>query len=365
MSLLIIYVSITLLVSFVCSMTEASLLSITPTYVRKMINEKKRFGLILEEYQSKIEQPLSAILTLNTIANTIGSVGAGVQAQKVFNSPWITLFAISFTFSILIISEIIPKTIGASYWKPLAPFCAYFIKIIIFLLYPFVLLSIWITGLLISKEKNDSSYYRKEIEIIAEMGGDQGEISSWQKSLIHNILRLDNIKVEKIMTPRTVILSYTKNMTVGEVLKQSHIIPFSRIPVIDKNLDNITGLVLRSDILESAAEDKLDLTLSSLLRPIHPVPESLSVVRALEQFIQRQEHIFLVVDEYGGTAGIVTLEDTMETLLGKEIVDEKDTVTDMRELAFKKWKNKVWLMKKKSLKTGDNPLAINSGKDSG
>lgn len=344
MFLLILYVVLAIGVSFLCSMMEATLLSITPSYVRGMVKDGRKSGVILEKFKENVDRPLSAILTLNTIANTIGAVGAGSQAQKLFQSPWVTVFAMGFTLAILIISEIIPKTLGAVHWRKLAPFCAYFLKVIVFILYPLVLFARWITGFLAPESEIKGAVYRQEIEMMAEIGEDEGALSPWEEDLIKNILSLSKTRVESIMTPRTVIFSIQENTTVGNLLKENPDLSFSRILLYDKNQDNMKGIALRADILDAVAQDRHETPLRELLRPIHAIPESISVARALENFIHRQEHIFLVIDEYGGTAGILAMEDCLEALLGREIVDERDKVADMQELALKKWKLRNWKM---------------------
>jgi len=339
--LLVFYVLLAMLVSFMCSMMEAALLSISNSYIRALENRGKKSGTILRQFKSNIDIPLAAILTLNTIANIVGATGAGAQAQKIFKNHWVTLFTVLFTLSILIFSEIIPKTIGAVYWRSLATPTAYILRIIIFILYPFVIFARWITRFLTPKNPLNLSVFRQEIAMLAEIGEDRGALSPWEESVIKNILRLEKIRVKQIMTPRTVLFGFPRETTIAEVMEKSGGLPFSRIPIYDTTLDNMIGMVLRHDILDAAAKDSEDMPLKEMLRSLHPIPESLSAARAIEQFIKRREQIFLVIDEYGGTAGIVTLEDAMESLLGKEIVDEMDTVEDMQELATRMWRYRL------------------------
>jgi len=348
--LLIFYVAFALLVSFLCSILEATILSVSNSYIKGLVNEGRKSGLLLKKFKSDIDQPLAAILTLNTIANTLGATGAGAQAQKVFGNKWITLFAVCLTLAILFFSEIVPKTIGAVYWRKISPACSYILNFITILLYPFTILTSWVTGKLKPKDIPKLSMYRQEIEMLAEIGEDRGALTGWEQKVIKNILRLDKIKLREIMTPRTVVLSYQKDMTVGELLQKEKVLSFSRIPLYDEDHDDMIGMVLRPDILEKAAQDQDDITLESIMRPLHAVPESLSVAKSIELFIKRQEHIFLVIDEYGGTAGIVTMEDTMEALLGTEIVDETDTVEDMQKLALRLWKYRSKEAEKEDIK---------------
>ncbi len=340
MSLLIFYVLLAVTVSFCCSVMEATLLSVNNSYIKNAINHKKKYGNLLAEYKKNIDRPLAGILTLNTIANTLGATGAGAQAGKVFGNQWVGLFAILLTFSILVFSEIIPKTIGAVYWRKTAPITAYTLKYILILLHPFIVFSQYLTSILNPSGNINPKVLREEISVMAEIGEDIGALSDWEEKLISNILKLDKIKVKEILTPRTVMLSFPCNFTVREVLKEKPNLPFSRIPIYKGDPDHIVGIVLRSDILASAAKDQHDKKLIEMKRDIYSIPPSLSIARAIELFITRREHIFLVVDEYGGTEGIVTLEDAMEALLGSEIVDEKDFVVDMRELALRMWQSK-------------------------
>ena len=354
MFLLFFYVLLALMVSFLCSMMEATLLSVTNSYIRGLENDGKKAGKILRKFKSNIDTPLAAILTLNTIANTIGATGAGAQAQKVFQNHWITLFAVCFTLAILVFSEIIPKTLGAVYWRTLAPVLIYPLKAFIFILYPFIVFSRWITRFLTPKDRKISPVSRHEIAMMVEFGEDHGALTSWEEKVIKNILHLEKVKVREIMTPRTVVFNFQKDITIGDVMRENPVLPFSRIPIYDCDQDNMSGIVLRHDILESAAEDRHNIKLSTLMRPIQAIPESISVALAIEKFITDKAHLFLVVDEYGGTAGIVTLEDAMESLLGSEIVDEMDTEEDMQEYASRLWRFKKWQTEMERKKNNNN-----------
>ena len=340
MLLLILYVVLAMTVSFFCSLMEATLLSVSNSFIRSLENEGKKSAKILREFKENIDKPLAAVLTLNTIANTIGATGAGAQAQLVFKNAWITVFAVVFTFAILVFSEIIPKTLGAVYWRTLAPILVYPLKAFVFILYPFIVFARWITKFLTPKDSEVSPVSRHEITMMVEFGEDHGALSQWEEKVIKNILLLEKVQVQQIMTPRTVVFNFQKDMTVGEVMNNRRVLPFSRIPLYGKDKDDMVGMVLRPDILEAAAMDNMDIPLHSLMRPLEAIPESISVARAIEKFVSGKFHIFLVVDEYGGTAGIVTLEDSMESLLGTEIVDEMDTVEDMRELAARLWRHR-------------------------
>jgi CBS domain containing-hemolysin-like protein len=337
LGLLITYVSLAVLISFTCSLMEATLLSISGSYVRNLKNQDRKSGRILSGFKQDIDRPLAAILILNTIANTAGATAAGAQAEVVFQSRFVGIFAALFTLTILIVSEIIPKTIGAVYWRKTASFTAHLLNGLVFILSPLISLTRSITGAITRGRRISENVFREEIAVLAEIGEDMGALSKVEEKVIRNILRMKDIKVRDILTPRTVMMAFESDTTVDEVMKEYPVLEFARIPVYEETPDQMQGLVLRQDIIDAAAKDEFGKQLKELVRPIHHIPQSLSAADALELFISRREQIFLVIDEYGGTAGIVTLEDTMESLLGSEIVDEKDSVADLRELAMRMW----------------------------
>ncbi|MFQ5866253.1 MAG: CNNM domain-containing protein [bacterium] len=329
---LIIYVMVALGFSFLCSIWEAVLLSTTFSHIELLVNQSKRAGRIMRHHKQKLEQGISAILTLNTIAHTVGAAGAGAQAAIIFGNKWIGLISAILTLLILIFSEIIPKTLGAFYWKQLVPFTAYGIKVIVWILYPVV----WgarSLNRLITPRRQEPTISRSELEVLAKIAAREGALEEKEHFIFKNLLHLRRVKVSDIMSPRTVIFMLQQDMTVGEVLANHRVLAYSRIPVYKESMDDVTGLVLRYHILSAAAEGKEQLRLHQLARPIHPVPETVNVARVLEEFIRRQEHIFLVINEYGGTEGIITLEDAIESLLGAEITDETDLVADLQVLA--------------------------------
>ncbi|MCB0392432.1 MAG: HlyC/CorC family transporter [Bdellovibrionales bacterium] len=338
MTLLIFYFLLAVFVSFACSLMESVILSVSPAYIAVAINKNKRSGHILGSLKSNIDQPLAAILTLNTIANVVGATGVGAQVLIVYGDGYVAATSFVLTIIILIFSEIIPKTLGATHWKLFAPICAYLIKGLIYLTYPFVLLSNFISNLLSTGKAKQVT--REEMIVTAEIGANEGSIRQKESRVIKNLLMLDNISVSDIMTPRSVMYTFNKNETIAHVMEQNKQIRFSRIPLYTTDLDHVEGMVHRYKILEAASHDLDDLPLEKLITPIHRVPETISVAAVLDQFIKRKEHLFLVIDEYGSTAGLVTLEDTVETLLGVEIVDEFDNVEDMRQFALEKWRSR-------------------------
>lgn len=332
MTILIIYVMVALGFSFLCSIWEAVLLSTSFSHLELLVKQGKRAGQIMRYHKHNMEQGISAILTLNTIAHTVGAAGAGAQAAIIFGSNWIGLISAILTLLILIFSEIIPKTLGAFYWKPLLPFTAYGIKVLVWVLYPVVWATRGLSRLIIPCRK-EPAISRSELEVLAKISAAEGVLNEKEHLILKNLLHLRRVKVSDIMTPRTVVFMLPEDMTVGEVLAIHQILTYSRIPIYKDSVDDVTGFVLRHQLLSAVAEEKGQLCLPELSRAIHSVPETLSVARVLEEFTQRQEHIFLVIDEYGGTAGIITLEDALESLLGTEITDETDLVADLRALA--------------------------------
>ena len=337
MFLLIFYFSLAVFISFLCSLLESVILSTSHTYIEILSRRGASYASRLKKMKYQISRPLSAILTVNTIANTLGATGVGAQVHKLYGSHLVTLFSIILTLVILIFSEIIPKTLGAAYWRVLLPFSVYTIQFLIFICYPFVKLSYLVNRVFRIRSLHIT---REDIIGSANMGVNEGVIYKNEGELIQNILKLKSRKVSEIMTPRTVITAFEKKMTVEQALKKYQPLRFARIPVYEDNLDHVIGMVHRYKILEARSQNYEKLTVDNYLSPIHTVPESISVTAALNQFIKRKEHIFLVVDEYGSLAGLVSMEDVVETILGIEIVDELDSVADLRVQALKQWKQK-------------------------
>ena len=339
MTLLVIYFILAITLSFLCSLLEAVLLSVPHAHVALMNEKKRRSGEILARYKEKIDRPLSAILTINTVANTVGAAGVGAQALAVYGSKWVALASGILTLTILVFSEIIPKTLGSVYAKELAPVAAYLIKGLIFLTYPLVAAFEFISGW-ISGRATLIRVTREEFLVAADMGREEGQLQDREQSVINNLLRLHNIYVRDVLTPRSVMFALPREQTVGETFKEYDAIYFSRIPVFGRDLDDINLMVHRWEISRAFSQGQTEKKLEDLAHQITVVPGSKSVAAVLDEFIQRREHLFLVVDEYGGTAGIITLEDAIETLLGVEIVDERDPVEDMQAFALEQWEKR-------------------------
>ncbi len=340
MTLLVIYLFIAIGVSFLCSILEAVLLSVTHGFVENELSHRPRRAKVLKEVKDDLDESISSILILNTFAHTMGAAGVGAQASKVFGVRWETLIAFVLTLAILYFSEIIPKTLGAKFWKRLALPSALVIKWLVKLLFPLVWLSAKLTSVF-SRGDQPGFVSREELAALAKLGARHGALGSQESELLENILQLRYARTGEILTPRTVVSAVAAAQTVGEALAQLSDVPFTRLPVYASDLDSIQGMVLRPALHKAEREGGEDAPLSDYIVPMHRVSEELPVLRLLDLFIKRREHMFLVEDEYGQTAGIVTLEDAVETLLGREIMDESDTVEDMQELARRKFRGRL------------------------
>jgi CBS domain containing-hemolysin-like protein len=330
---LVAYVLLALVSSFLCSIAEAVLLSITPSHIEGLKGRRpKRAALLHRLKNEQVDQALAAILTLNTIAHTVGAIGAGAKATVVFGSYWFGLFSAGMTLMILFLSEIVPKTIGAVYWPKLTAPTAHFVHMLIVILFPVVWISEKLTRL-IARRKNLSPFSREEFIAMARVGEHTGHLQKTESRIIRNLFRFESIRITDIMTPRTVISAFPENLSLMDASKLLTQTPFSRVPVYGRDIDDITGFVLKHEVLEDQGPQKL----RSIKRDILAVPESISLSALFDRLLKDRQHIAVIVDEYGGTEGLVTLEDLIETLMGMEIMDETDNVQDMRALARKKW----------------------------
>jgi len=334
LALLVVYVAVAIGVSFLCSIMEAVLLSVTPAYIGALEPTKPAVAARLRELKDDVDRPLAAILTLNTVAHTIGAAGAGAEAAAYFGNGAIGVFSAVLTLAILVLSEIIPKTVGAVYWRGLAPLVSQLLKPLIYLLYPLVVMSQWFAKLLTRGQKK-SDVSREELAALADIGAEEGVFGAREAGLFKSLLRFESLAASDVMTPRTVVVAFPEDGTARDVMDANR--PFSRYPVFSGSRDDITGYVLLSDALTKVADDAHDTPLSVLRRDLMHVPEDESVLEVFEHLVEGGEHIALVVDEYGGTAGVVTMEDIIETLLGLEITDETDETEDMQVLARSQW----------------------------
>lgn len=340
MTLLITFVLVALVFSFLCSIAEAVLLSVSSPYVVLMEKRGHRAGRLLRELKANVSQPLAAILTLNTIAHTIGAAGAGAQVAIVFGNAYLGIASVILTLLILVLSEIIPKTIGAHHWRRLAPATAYGLRALVWLLYPFVMLSEMITRSLAAKPTREG-LSRHEFAALAELGEREGQLAEREAEVLRNMLMLRHTRVRDAMTPRPVVFSLPRVTTVEEFFAGYEATRFSRIPVFGDDPDELESFVLRSDLLLAQAKGDGAAQLADFERPLPVLPESLSLAEAFNSVLRVRAHIVQVVDEYGVVVGILTLEDIIETLLGLEIVDEGDEAEDMQEHARRLWRRRA------------------------
>lgn len=339
MTLLLIYLFTALITSFLCSIMESVLLSLPKSYLKALSEQGNKSADTFLELKDDIDKPLSAILSLNTVAHTVGAAGVGAQATVVFGEAYFGVVSAVLTILILVLTEIIPKTLGANYSRELMGIAARVIKITVFITYPLVIVSAFLTRLL-SRKDVELTTSREEISALANIGTEEGIFIDRENKIIQNLIQLKTIKVAEAMTPRVVVVTANEEMTSREFLRNKDFLHFSRIPIYQEHHDNITGYVFRETVFEKLAEDQFDLTLKDIRREILTISEYTTVFDAWEMLIGRKEHIALVTDEYGGMDGIITLEDIIETLLGFEILDEKDRVADMRKHAIDRWKAK-------------------------
>ena len=335
-ALLLAFFLFALIFSFFCSLWEAVLLSITPSHARLESRQGARVGRYLADFKANIDRPLAAILTLNTIAHTVGAIGVGGQAAALWEqaNPWVTRVVVpaSMTIAILIFSEIVPKTIGALYWQRLVTFTVHSLRLLTAALAPFVWLSQYITRGL-KRDTAQPVLTRTDFLAMAELGAKEGVFEAGESEMIGHLIRFQTIQARDVMTPRTVVAVASESESIADYYVKAKSHSFSRIPVYDESKDHITGYVLKNDLLAAMVEGRGNQPMAALRREIVAVDESFAITDLFEELRKRQEHLAVVVDEFGGMAGIVTMEDVIETLLGLEIVDETDSTVDMRELA--------------------------------
>ena len=340
MLLLVTYVLVAIGFSFACSIMEAALLSVNSAHIALLEKDGKKSGILLRTLKDDVSKPLAAILTLNTIAHTIGAAGAGAQAAEVFGSASVGIASAVLTLLILVFSEIIPKTLGAHYWKQLAPATAYTLKYMIIVLYPFVKLSDLLTQKLVS-EPTLTGFSRDEFAAMAELSSEQGQIDIQESEFVKNQLQLRDIKITDVMTPRTVIFSLSADSTVEEFFHKHDKVEFTRIPIYQGESDNIISYVIKSDLFLAQARGNGTQTLKNYGQVLKSVLNNNTLNHTFNELLRTRSHMMLVVDEYGEVMGLITLEDIVETMLGLEIVDEKDKAVDMRAEAKKAWNKKL------------------------
>jgi len=333
MTQLILAVSFAVLISAGCSLIESVLYSVPIRHIELMARANKSAGKIFRKMRRDVARPIAAILSLNTIANTAGAAFAGSAATAVFGYEWLVYFSAFFTLAILIFSEIIPKTAGVVYGRSLVPLVAYPLAALVRLMTP----AIWLSGLvtqLITRSKTKDSVTAKELRVMAELSLRTGGIKPYQERAIENILTLQNKRVKDVMTPRTVIFSLSEHLSLAQAIAVPTQWEHSRFPVYDENMEDMVGIVLTKELLSIAlSQGKTDMRLTELMRPVHFVAETAKLNTVLMEFLELRQHLFVVLDEYGGVSGLISLEDILEEILGREIMDESDEVADKRELA--------------------------------
>jgi CBS domain containing-hemolysin-like protein len=339
MTILLIYLAIAIGVSFLCSVLEAVLLSITPSYTEKLATENPVSGQLIIKVKAQLDESLSSILILNTFAHTMGAAGVGSQAIQIFGAKWETLIAILLTLAILYFSEIIPKTLGATFWRSLAIPAAFIISWLVKLVYPLVWIATRLTKLF--SDSSDNEISREEIIALASIGHREGTLFTRENEYLANLLSLREVRTEEILTPRTVVHMLDENLTVTQALDSKPTLQFTRMPVYSGSSDNVTGKVILADLYNAERNGQGDTPLKEVAKKVIHVSEQLPAHNLLDMFIKNQVHLFIVEDQYGQTSGIVTLEDVIETLLGREIVDENDTVEDMQQLARDKYRERL------------------------
>ncbi|MEM6964169.1 MAG: hemolysin family protein [Bacteroidota bacterium] len=341
--LLFLWFSISIIFSFLCSVWEAVLLSITPSYAELKLQEGTTLGKDLQSFKKNIDRPLAAILTLNTIAHTAGAIGVGATATAIWPDNEVMTGAVVpvvMTLAILFLSEIFPKTLGANNWKSWAPFTVKSLKGIMFVLAPLIWVSQFITKAL-KKEKNKSVLSRADFTAMTEIAAKGGELKESESTIIRNLLSFNTIFAKDVMTPRTVVVAAEENTTIQDFYEKNKNLRFSRIPLFKNSKDNITGYFLKDQLLAALIDNQGNAPLSSIKRELMIANETYPIPQLFDNFTEKREHIALVVDDFGGMSGLVTMEDVIETLLGLEIVDEFDKTEDMQALARLQWEKRA------------------------
>ncbi len=340
MTALLLFLFGAMAISFLCSILEASLMSTPISYVTMREEEGYKPASKFKVYKQDSSRPIAAILSLNTIANTIGAAGVGQQANILFGSHWFALVSVIVTILILVFSEIIPKTIGATRWKSLMGFTTACISFLIFIMYPIVVCIEWLQKHITPKDSTDTTISRDEVSAMANVAEEEGDLEEDENAIIQNLINMDDVTAADVMTPRVVAHIAPERMTIKTFYRDKRYLHHSRIPVFADNDEYITGYILRMEALQLMAEDKYDVTLGEIKREIASFNEDTPLDEIWDEMLRKDEQISVVINEYGSFQGILTLEDVIETLLGSEIVDEYDTVRDMQQLALDKWKKR-------------------------
>ncbi|MCK9304775.1 MAG: CNNM domain-containing protein [Bacteroidales bacterium] len=349
MGLLFVYLSIALTISFLCSVAEAVLLSTPLSFINMKEAEGVKSASILRKQKQDIDKPIAAILSLNTVAHTVGASGVGAEAIKLLGDAYFGIVSAILTLLILVLSEILPKTVGAHYWKSIAIPMGRVIQWMIYIAYPLVIISEYLTKIISKKAKGTATVSREEVAAMVDIGANEGTFEETEQKIIRNLIRLRNVRARDVMTPRVVVATADEEMTIGEFFKNKVYLHYSRIPLFSgiggslagsaasasysQRKEQITGFVYRQEVLENLAKDNFSQKLREIKRPIMVAPDIQPLTLLWESLVSRKEHIAMIVDEYGGFEGIVTIEDIVETIMGIEIMDDRDVVADLQQFA--------------------------------
>ena len=340
MTLLFVFLFLALTVSFLCSIAESTLLSISLSFVKAKEQQGAKSAGLLVKFKEEISRPLSSILTFNTIANVVGAAGVGAQATAIWGEAYFGVVSAILTILLLLFSEIIPKSIGARYWRSLALPVAMIVNVMMFIMYPVVWFSERLTRL-ISAKKSQEKISREEIAALTDIGMEEGIFAESESKTIKNLIRSRYVKANEIMTPRTVMVSMSEDTCLTDFFSNPEVQKYSRFPVYSKKTDNITGYVLKYDINDQLSKGAGKIQIRELKRPIVICFESINIPKMFDILLEKKEQIAVLVDEHGGISGIVTLEDIIESIFGLEIIDERDTQADMQQLAKDKWRERA------------------------
>lgn len=321
-------------VSCFCSLSEAVILSVTHPYIANLRNHRPKVGARLEGLKARVERPLTALLTLNTLAHTAGVMAVALQVSALGGGKWKVIVAFAMTVTILVAATVVPGNLGGRHWQRWAPGVSFCLFWMTRLMAP----AVWFIGSFTKRHGSEAAFSRDDLKVMAQLGTRQGELKEDESRILENLLQLSDISVREVMTPRVVVFALSEDTTVRQYLERHDNSPFSRVPIFSENRDDIRGFVLKHDILLAAAQGKDRLKLKDLRRNIAAIPQITKLTDAFQHLVANRHHVAIVLDEYGGMNGLVTMEDVVETLLGLEIVDEADTREDMQEFARNLWK---------------------------
>jgi CBS domain containing-hemolysin-like protein len=349
--LLLLVVGVVIVTSALCSLFEAVLYSVPLSHIENLAQAGRGSGRVLQQMRKRVDRPIAAILSLNTISNTAGAALSGALFSSIYGRHHLVFFSAAFTVAILVVAEVIPKTVGVVFNRPLSRVIAYPLQVLQWAFTPVIWLLQLVTRT-ISRRQDSHAVTDEEFMVLVGLGLRSGDLQAHEANVIRNILGLERRTAHEVMTPRTVVLAMPQSFTVEEARREKKLLNYSRIPVYTEDIDDVVGVVHRREVLGAVADNRLGVRLEELMHPVEFVLESTPLDHLLRQFLDRRQHMVVVIDEYGGLSGVVTLEDVLEEILGKEIVDEFDQVTDLRELAHKRRRA---TMRKENKKSSSEP----------